>query len=260
MPEFMYRLPNFAVMLLFIIGIAVPMVVFPHFLHSIQWFAPSLESEKLASSLMSPIGGATGLVIGFLLNQAQSSFREAETICASEAGKINNLDRLLLRYSQQDTAHIRKLIQQYITSIIEDEWKLMSIEKSSHITHMCWRNISQEIFKLSPATLKENSLFSDIIKKADEVAEGREARLDRADKKLPNLYWGVISLLLIALMFINSMFIDSDILIVGLTIMPVVFGGLISLLVITDQPFKGQTSIRPAALEKIRASIATRIA
>tara|TARA_R110000868_G_scaffold390290_3_gene659915 strand:- start:935 stop:1705 length:771 start_codon:yes stop_codon:yes gene_type:complete len=254
----MYKIPNVIVMLLFIIGIALPMEIFPVLLHTIPFFTPTEDSAKLAGSLMSPIGGATGLVIGFLLNQAQSAFREAESVCSTEAGKINNLDRLLLRYSIEETRHIRVHLQEYIKLIINDEWKIMQMDESSKLVHMCWRNISQEIFKLTPSTPKETTLFSDIIHKAEEVAEAREARLDRADKKLPILYWGVIGLLLTALMFINTMFIRSNHVVVGLTIMPVVFGGLTSLLVITDQPFKGRSCIKPTALTKILASILTR--
>ena len=44
----------------------------------------------------------------------------------------------------------------------------------------------------------------------------------------------------------------------ALTIVPVTFSGLISLLIITDQPFKGQTSVKPRALEKVLESIKTR--
>ncbi len=39
---------------------------------------------------------------------------------------------------------------------------------------------------------------------------------------------------------------------------PIAFGGLVSLLVITDKPFKGQNAIAPSALRKVLASISTR--
>ena len=44
----------------------------------------------------------------------------------------------------------------------------------------------------------------------------------------------------------------------GLKILPVTLGALISLLVITDQPFKGQSAIEPEPFLKIIESIKTR--
>jgi len=68
----------------------------------------------------------------------------------------------------------------------------------------------------------------------------------------------VIFLLISALTAINSLFIPSEHMTFALTIVPVTFSGLISLLIITDQPFKGQASVKPQALEKVLESIKTR--
>jgi hypothetical protein len=75
---------------------------------------------------------------------------------------------------------------------------------------------------------------------------------------LPELFWIVIFLLISALTAINCLFIPSQNMTFALTIVPVTFSGLISLLIITDQPFKGQTSVKPRALEKVLESIKTR--
>jgi hypothetical protein len=111
---------------------------------------------------------------------------------------------------------------------------------------------------LEPETPKQLSLYSDIIKKSEEVAESRETRVDRSDKRLPSLFWVVIFICLSTLILVNTLFLPSSNFFFGLTILPIAFGGLISLLVITDQPFKGQTSITPVALKKVLAAIQTR--
>ena len=125
-------------------------------------------------------------------------------------------------------------------------------------THMLWRGISRKIMSLEPSTNRQTAMYTDIIKKSEEVAESREARIERASIRLPGLFWIVILICMIALMGINTLFLPSDSFFLGLKILPVTMGALISLLVITDQPFKGQSSVQPEAFYKIIESIKTR--
>lgn len=258
MPNYIYKFSNMAIMSFFIVTISLAMGLLPKLLQMFPFFEPSLESTALGQSLFSPIASSTGLLIGFLLNQAQSNFREVESIVSIEAGRINNLDRLLLRFGSKQALEVRVQLRAYIQSVIDDEWPDLSEGKGSTATHMLWRRISQGIFKLEPETPKQLSLYSDVIKKSEEVAESRETRVDRSDKRLPSLFWVVIFICLSTLILVNTLFLPSSNFFFGLTILPIAFGGLISLLVITDQPFKGQTSITPVALKKVLAAIQTR--
>ncbi len=258
MPTYLYRFSNIAIMLFFIISITAAMNLFPKLLQLISFLEPSEESTRLGQSLFSPIASSTGLLIGFLLNQAQTNFREVEAVVSTEAGRINNLDRLLLRFGSKQALEIRAKLRAYIESVISDEWSDMSRGNGNQNTHMIWRGISQNIFKLDPQTPKQLALYSDIIKKSEEVAESRETRIDRCEKHLPPIFWIVIFICLGTLIGVNALFLPSTHFVFGLTILPIAFGGLISLLVVTDQPFKGQNAIAPAALDKVLASINTR--
>jgi len=156
--------------------------------------------------------------------------------------------------TEQDTLEIDHIIE----SIIKDEWPDLREGRGSNKTHMIWRSISQDVFQLDPQTPKQLALYSDIIKKSEEISESREMRIDRSEKHLPALFWVVIFLCLGTLMGVNTLFLPSDHFVFGLTILPIAFGGLISLLVITDRPFRGQNAITSSALGKVLASIKTR--
>ena len=258
MPDYIYRLPNFVIMILLIISISVLSIYVPILLQDFYIFTPTQQSIKLGQALFSPIASSTGLLIGFLLNQAQTGYREVENIVSIEAGRINNLDRLLLRFGSEQALNIRVKLMAYIESIINNEWLDLQHGEGSHVTHLIWRSISQEAFKLDPITPKQLSLYGDIILKQEEIAESREMRIDRSAKCLPRLFWLVIFILLGSLMAVNTLFLPDEQFTFGLTILPIAFGALVSLLVITDKPFKGQNGIRPEALSKILASIKTR--
>lgn len=258
MPDFIYRLPNIGIMVLLTASISVVCIFTPMFIHNLSLFIPTQQSISLGQALFSPIATSTGLIIGFLLNQAQTSYREIENIVANEAGKLNNLDRLLLRFGSQDALQIRVKLRSYIESIINHEWLELERGRGCHETHLLWRSISQDIFKLDPLTPKQLSLYGDIIDKQEEAAEGRELRIDRSTKSLPSIFWVVIFTLLCGLVAVNTLFLRNEQFTFGLTILPIALGALISLLVVTDKPFKGQNGIRPDALMKILSAIKTR--
>lgn len=257
MPSFIYRYSNLTIMAFFVTVITLAMDGIPWLLQLIPPLQPTELTNVFGRFLISPVGASAGLIIGFLLNQAQANFREVENAVAAEAGHINNLDRLLLRFGDDMALAIRLQLQSYINSIIHEEWHDLSVGRGNENTHMLWRGISQNVFKLDPQTPKQLAIYSDIIKKSEQVAESREFRVDRSTYRLPDLFWMVILLLLGSLTAINTLFFQSG-LIFAYSILPIVFGGMISLLVITDQPFKGEASVKPRALHKALESIQTR--
>ncbi len=256
--NWMYRRTNAQILIVLIIFSVVFLGFIPRVLQSISFFTPTEDSTRLGLSLFGSIITLSGLLIGFLLNQAQTNFREVQSLVSQEAGRINNLDRLLTRYGDPAIAQIRKELFDYIHSVVTDEWPDLQVGQGNEKTHMLWRGISRKIMSLEPESNRQTAMYTDIIKKSEEVAESREARIERSSTRLPNLFWIVILICMTALMAINTLFVQSDSFHLGLKILPATLGALISLLIITDQPFKGQSSVRPDALNKIIESIKTR--
>ena len=256
--NWVYRRSNLQILFLLVVFLVTVLDLLPRLLQSIPMFAPTQDSTRLGLSLFGSIITLSGLLIGFLLNQAQTNFREVQTLVSQEAGRINNLDRLLTRFGDPAIAPIRAELFEYMNSIVNDEWALMQKGLGSSKTHMLWRGISRKLMSIEPHTNRQTAMYTDIIKKSEEVAESREARIERANIRLPGLFWVVILICMFALLGINTLFLPSDSFFLGLKILPVTLGALISLLVITDQPFKGQNSVKPDAFYKIIESIKTR--
>jgi hypothetical protein len=256
--NWIYKKSNIQILLMLVLFFVVMLDILPRLLQCIPMFTPTQDSTRLGLSLFGSIITLSGLLIGFLLNQAQSNFREVQTLVSQEAGRINNLDRLLTRFGDPSIATIRAELFEYMNAIVNDEWALLKNGQGSTKTHMLWRSISRSLMAIEPQTNRQTAMYTDIIKKSEEVAESREARIERANIRLPGLFWVVILICMFALMGINTLFLPSDSFFLGLKILPVTLGALISLLVITDQPFKGQNSVQPEAFYKIIESIKTR--
>ena len=255
MPAFIYKFSSAGILILSIIIVEIFSVVMTRFIP----FETTENSRRLGLALFSPIGASVGVLIGFLLNQAHSNINQITSLAATEASQINNLDRLLLRFGDHMSLDIRNKLKGYLESIIRDEWPELNQERGSNKTHMKWRNISQELFKLDPQTPKQIAIYSDILVLSEQVSESRESRIDRSSHKLPKVFWFAMLILLAAICSISLLVHTGDGAPFGIGIFPIVFGAMIGLLVIFDQPFKGSNAVKSTALEKVYESICTRV-
>lgn len=258
MPKFIYKLPNLLILLLCIGIINFLSHWSPFVVQSIFHLKPTEETIKIAQSLFGLMGATIGMFIGFLLNQAQGNFQSASALVATEASYINNLDRLLLRFGDQYALQIRGQLTDYLKSIINDEWNELRIERGCKETHMLWRSISQKLFKLEPSTPKQIAIYSDILNTAESVSEVREVRIDRSAQKLPTIFWIAILFVFLGICSLTSLMQPGVELAFAITVFPVIYGSLLGLLIIFDQPFKGSTSVKSTALKKVLESIKTR--
>jgi Protein of unknown function (DUF4239) len=253
-----FRQSNLVILLSVITVLVLGMEYVPRWIQAIPYFEPTQESTRIGQSLLSPIFSCTAFLIGFLLSQAYSAFRESEAVVSKEAGQINNLDRLLLRFGSGHALAIRTLLRGYIESIIAVEWPKLGEGEGSEDTHMIWRAISQAIFKLEPETEKQHTMFRAILTKAEQVSESRERRIDCSNERFPGVYWIVIFLCIVTLMGVSALYLPAARVVLGFAIVPVALGGSITLLMITDRPFRGQTSVKHDALSKVLESLKTR--
>jgi hypothetical protein len=258
MPKFIYKLPNLIIILLCIAMINLLSHWAPHIVKAIFFIKPTEETIKIAQSLFALLGATVGMFIGFLLNQAQSNFQAASALVASEASQVNNLDRLLLRFGDNYALEIRSQLTEYLESIINIEWPQLKIEQGSKETHMLWRSISQKLFKLEPVTPKQIAIYSDILSEAESVSEARELRIDRSGQKLPSIFWIAMLFIFLGISSITSLVMPGIELEFARTVFPVIYGSLLGLLIIFDQPFKGGTAVKSTALKKVLESIKTR--
>lgn len=256
MPAFIYRLPTLAILFLSILFAILISAALPEFID----IKDSEHDIRLGMALLSPIGASVGMLIGFLLNQAQTNIQQANALVAAEAGQINNLDRLLLRFGDEHSLDTRSKLKSYAESIIRDEWPELQYERGSNKTHDKWRSVSGGVFSLEPKSPKQVAIYSEILETAEEISESRGSRIDRSSNKLPMIFWFAMLILLVAMCGINFLVTLSQgqDLPLGHIIFPLVFGTLLGLLIIFDQPFKGSNAIKPKSIQRVVDAILNR--
>ena len=78
--NWIYKKSNVQILILLVVFFVVMLDILPRFVQSIPMLAPTQDSTRLGLSLFGSIITLSGLLIGFLLNQAQTNFREVQSL------------------------------------------------------------------------------------------------------------------------------------------------------------------------------------
>lgn len=190
------------------------------------------------------------LVLAFSMVTVISNYNKAEAAAATEASLINNMDRMMTRYGDPSVTELRASLMAYTRSIVEDEWPLLSQGKGSEKTRELFKPISKGVIAIQPGAGRQSVIYTEMVKKADDIAEAREARIDNTSTALAGIFWLMVALTFGA-MIILAFFVDlNGIRIFSFSVQMAAFSSLLAIVFVFDQPYKGQTSVSNKAFVK----------
>jgi hypothetical protein len=175
---------------------------------------------------------------GIFLVQAQGNLRRTEEWVAKEASTLDNLDRLLLRYGEQG-AVLRPLLWAYSTSVIEDEWPALRHGQKSAVTSAALTPLSRAVFQLDPQSGRQVTIYGEMIKSLDEMADEREQCVTAANLQLHAEFWIVTFLLGLILVALSTVIEAVTFHTVSIAAQGLAVALLAALVFCSDRPFKG---------------------
>jgi Protein of unknown function (DUF4239) len=201
----LYKLPNSCIALLFgLIGAALFVGVL--FLRVKLWrIQVQSDYAKAAHDALTVVIGFAGLILGFSLVQEQNNVRNLEAQLGTEANNLAQLDRLIVRFGAPGDDALRISLREYASSIVKDEWRELRKGGASGRTTMLFRELSQDVSAIDPAPGRQSLIYTEMLKKVDELALARESRLVAAASiRLAPIFWETIVFLLLILLVLAS--------------------------------------------------------
>ena len=183
--------------------------------------------------------------------------RSTETNVSREARALNTLGRVLTRYHTPATDAIRPVLLAYGQSLAKVDWPAMQRGEGSAAVTEQQRAVNKAIQTLEGGLPSKPSLYVEMLKQLDIVNDTRQERVDGSSVGLPRVLWevvGALSAILVAL----SCFIRMPARLIAIGGHAMAIGMLTMLVFVVDQPFKGQTSTSPAAIERVLLAIQAR--
>ena len=250
----LYKLPNSCIVLLFgVIGAALFVGVL--FLR-VKLLRIQVQSDhaKAAHDALTVVIGFVGLILAFSLVQEQNNVRNLEAQIGTEANNFAQLDRLLVRFGGPGDDPLRISLREYANSIAKDEWRELRKGRASGRTTRLFRELSEDVFAIDPEPGHQSLIYTDILKKVDELASARESRLvAAANIRLAPIFWETIVFLLLILLVLASSsemtFSRGGAMALGCQGFAVTV--LVALVFVFDRPFKRGTLSRQPIITAI---------
>jgi hypothetical protein len=251
MLTFLYNYSNFSIILISIVFLFSVLISLHFIARQIPVLRPRQETFDFAMRMQIPVFSMCGLLLAFSLVNVQGNLRRVDGLVATEASQINNLDRLLTRFGDPQTEAVRSSLHAYVRSIIHDEWPAMERGGGSEQTRLVFQNVSRDITALVAQPGRQMQMFADILKKGDEIAESREARIETAEVALRDEYWYAVGLIIFILTSLMSLVEMNAFRIYAMGLQLSSLAVILALVFITDHPYLGETSVKPDALQKV---------
>jgi Protein of unknown function (DUF4239) len=255
----LYRLPDLGIALLFGV-VGAGLLAGAPFLREklLRMQVPSSHSEA-TDKAFGVVISFTGIVLAFLLVQANINFRNLETQVGTEAHNLSQLDRLIVRYGDSTNEVTRAALHDYANSIVKDEWPELRKGRSSARTAALFRPISLRILAIDPPPGRQSLIYTEMLKKVDEIAADRKARVVAATKvELPPIFWQTIIALLLILLVLATFSEATSGRAVALAGQGFALALLVALVFIFDEPFKGHSSVSPEPIITVIAEMQAR--
>jgi len=256
MSAFLYSLSDPAIVILFACAGAFAMLVFSGIKKSVPFFNKPRTADEIKKAddfliaTRATVIAMCSLVLAFSMVTVINNYNKAEAAAATEASLINNMDRMMARYGDPSVAALRTSLMAYTRSIVEDEWPLLSQGKGSEKTRELFVPVSKGVIAIQPGAGRQSVIYTEMVKKADDIAEAREARLESTSTSLAGIFWLMVGLTFSA-MIVLAFYVElNPMRIFGFAVQMAAFSALLAVVFIFDQPFTGQTSVSNKAFVK----------
>jgi len=248
--EHLQRLGNASTFLV-VVGALVGLAILLPWLRQRAGITLHKEMMDGASDAYKAVISAIIFVLAFAVYQVQGNYRNAELSVEKEADQLNSLDRALLRYGSAEATGLRPLVVEYGKLIVDKEWPLMQQYDRSNGADTSLEKLTAALRTLKADGSAQQAQLGGFQRMSDEISDLREARLSMTNKSLPSLYWATIAgllLLLAVLVCFTSATWDK---LLGQAGQICAVGLLLSLVIIIDGPFRGETSVPSDAIAHV---------
>lgn len=220
---------------------------------------PRDERSRGALEAFKSIVASLAFLLAFLLVQAQGNLVGIEKLVAQEASLLNTLDRTLLRFGNDDLAALRPTVRELALTVVEDEWPQLGAGERSAKAESLLNTLSRRIRTTNATTMRQQSLFSEMVAQLDGFSDRREELIAAATTPLPGLFWNTVGGLVVVLCGLALFVTPNPERILTMVGVITAAGLVMALVLITEAPFAGEPEIDPAPLLRVVKAMEIRV-
>jgi hypothetical protein len=251
--HWLHKLTDAQILALVFLTMTLLMMTAPRLGQIVLRLSERKERDEAVFSAFSAVVSMLGVVLAFSLVQANNTLREFQGKVTKEAAALEVLDRALLMIGKPGFAELRPRLAAYGQSIVTDEWPRLSSGERSAATDDLFNAVAKGIRDLNPEDARQQTIYAELVKTLDELADLREELLAGADPEtsgLPAFFWTTIVGLIAVAFFLATFTVPSLGRTIAVGAAAAAIAMLLAFVIIVDVPFEGETSVSPRPLQK----------
>jgi hypothetical protein len=217
------------------------------------WFSARLEAleehNKLAEVVHGSLLAFTVFVLALVLSDVRSNLGRADDMVSREGSYVTRLNRDLASIGDAAADKARAQLKAYVETVASEEWRTLS-RKNPDLAPAADRAIAALVADVRAVAAAHPEVAGNLRMLLDKLEEHRQIRLEVATKSVPNVFWWIITVFVLGAMAMNGRHKLNATTLSLISMHMAAIGLVLALIVIMDEPFRGETSISPAHLLK----------
>lgn len=220
------------------------------------------EHNDIAGFIFATVGVTYAVVLGLVAVGVWDGFRLADELVRREAAIALAIFREAEAFPEPVRREIQPPVRDYLKSAIEDDWGLMATGRVSARAEQAIESLWAAVSRVEPTTPAEANWHGQTIQSLRDLSQVRQQRLSSLQDVLPAIMW-VVLLVGAALTVGYTYFygVRRPAIQVGLTSsLAALIGLVLALIIALDNPFTGDTSVKPEAFHTVLNEMERRLA
>jgi len=205
-----------------------------------------------ALSLMQVVAAYIGILIAFSGVQVWQQFADAQNAVHREAASASELYRDLATYGPE-TLPARAQLRSYVTSIVRDEWPLLSSGNASARTDTALFGLYFRIGQIRPKDNRDSAIYSESFHNLNELVALRRDRLIHSESGMPMILWIVGLVGSILIVSYTATFRPDRTNVLMISGISLALGLVFLFILIVDRPYMGEFSVSSGELSALSA-------
>lgn len=212
--------------------------------------------SNIMETFFNVFGTLYAIMVGFVILMVSNYYHQIKNAINDEINSIQDLHDYLVYVDNNDQVvlEIKQAINDYISSIIEQEWpKMRSSEHTEVFTSEPLYNIMKKINKLEPKNPSDIAALEKLMSEVNAITTYRTDRLGMSNENLPPLLVHVSFILSVSVVFVFLfMPIDSFFLKIILNgILSFAVGLIYYMIIDLNNPFRGDWRVTFDSYQKL---------
>jgi hypothetical protein len=212
-----------------------------------------VENHEVGGFLYNAVCVIYAVLMAFVVFAIWTNLDATKSRIEGEANNLLNLYYDANAYPDSIKANIQTTILEYVSRVINDEWKLMADGKTDDEAQKKFIKLNRIFQFIKSSDVSNNEVLSQAIKNMQDIREYRRHRILSSRQSMPDILWMVLILSSVVLISFTFFFSTKNKWHLHVMTSFLVFVSVLVLYLIyvMDHPFVGRDAIKPDAFQPL---------